>query len=191
MTTVSIHVGEQIDPSRWSPLPVADRVLVGGTTAWLGPFDVPLKVAQPNRWGMAEPSFPAVPCVVESDPLVTGQLPLPADVVGWVDRAHRTIDPPTATSAGSALIAAAARLAKMLDQTKGVRLVGPPTARTVALTTPLEPADLIARCIPLLTGIRRLEGMAGAVAVVVTPDHSRQDLETIADVVHQAVTGQS
>ncbi|MGH8911181.1 MAG: hypothetical protein ACRDVD_01615 [Acidimicrobiia bacterium] len=182
-----IEVGEGIETSLWPPLPVKDRLLVGGTTVWLGPFDIPLLVAQPNRWGMVEEAFPAVACLVETDPLIAGLLPQPANVVGWVDRAHRPIEPPKATGEGQTTIDAAGRLAKMIDQIKGVRLIARPQGRTVVFTTPLEAPDLIAKCRPKLAGLRQLDGLAGAVAVVVAPSHSAVDLVSIATILRRAV----
>lgn len=182
-----IDVSEEIEPELWPPLPTGDRLVVGGRTVWLGPFEYPLLVAQPNRWGLVEDSFPAVACRVEADPLVAGLLPHPAEVVAWVDRAHRPIPPPLATREGQRLIAAAGRLGKMIDLIKGVRLTAHPRGRTVAFTTPLEAADLITRCGPALAGMRRLEGLAGGVAVVVRPDHSAQDLATITAVIRRAI----
>jgi hypothetical protein len=130
-----------------------------------------------------------VACRVETDPIVAGLLPHPAEVVAWVDRAHRTIPPPVATSEGQHLIAAAGRLGKMIDLIRGVRLAAQPRGRTVAFTTPLEAADLITRCGPELAGMRRLGGLAGGAAVVVRPEHSARDLETIAAVVRWAIDG--
>lgn len=182
-----IDVGEEIGPTLWPSLPTGDRLVVGGRTVWLGPFELPLLVAQPNRWGMVEDSFPEVACRVEVDPAVAGLLPHPAEVVAWVDRAHRPIPEPLASSEGRRLIAAAGRLGKMIDLIKGVRLIANPRGRTVAFTTPLEATDLIAGCGPELAGMRRLDGMAGGVAVVVRPDHSARDLETIAAVVRRAI----
>ena len=182
-----IEVGEGIETSLWPPLPARDRLLVGGKTVWLGPFDIPLLVAQPNRWGMVEDSFPAVACLVETDPLIGGLVPQPAHVVGWVDRAHRAIERPKATPEGQATIDAAGRLAKMIDQIKGVRLVARPQGRTVALTTPLEARDLISRCRPELAGLRKLDGIAGAVAIAVAPGHSAEDLVSIATILRRAV----
>jgi hypothetical protein len=182
-----IDVSEEIEATLWPPLPTGDRLVVGGRTVWLGPFDPPLLVAQPNRWGLVEDSFPRVACRVEADPVVAGLLPSPAEVVAWVDRAHRPIPPPVANSEGQRLIAAAGHLGKMIDLIKGVRLIAHPQGRTVAFTTPLEAADLITRCGPELTGMRRLDGLAGGVAVVVRPDHSARDLETIAAVIRRAI----
>ena len=182
-----IDVGEEIEAARWPPLPTGDRLVVGGRTVWLEPFEIPLLVAQPNRWGLVEDSFPEVPCRVEADPVVVGLLPHPAEVVAWVDRAHRPIPQPVASSEGRRLIAAAGRLGKMIDLIKGVRLIADPRGRTVAFTTPLEATDLISACGNELAGIRRLDGIAGGVAVAVRPDHSARDLETIAAAVRIAI----
>lgn len=183
MNAKTVDVGEEIEPSRWLPLPGDDRLMVGGRTVWTGPYEVPVLVAQPNRWGQAEETFPDLPALVEVDPLVSGHLPMPHQVVGWVDRAHRPVAEPRKTPAGRQLISDTARLAKLLDQIAGVRLVAMPGARTVAFMTPSEPMDVVARCLDAgVIGLRTLDGLAGGIAVAVAPAHTRADLERIAEV---------
>lgn len=183
-----IDLAADIHESAWAPLPGHDRVMVGGRTMWIGPFDPPVLVAQPNRWGVIEGEFPPVPCLVEADPLVTGLLDLPEVVVGFVDRSHTPIDPPPATTLGKELMEAARILAKILTQIRGVVVAATPFARTVPVITPLEPSELIAACsVRGVVGIRPLAGMAGAVALTVGPDHGRVVLDRVAEVVAEAV----
>lgn len=181
---LTIDVSDDIDPNLWAPLPRRDRLAVGGHTIWLGsPSGEALVVAQPNRWGVVESDFPGTPCLVEADPPVTALLPLPNDVRGFVDRTHRSIPPPKPTDVGRRLLTEAARLGKMLQQIKGVRIAATPFARTVPIITPLEPDDLVAACRGRgLTGLRTLGSMAGAVALTVKPEHDRIVLERIVEV---------
>ena len=187
-----VHVGEEIDPRDWAALPISDRLMVGGRTTWLQPRQSrPPVVPQPNRWGQVEETFPAVPCVVEADPLITGLLPLPADVVGWVDRMHRPLERPVPTGDGRRLLEAAGRLAKVIDQVAGIRLLAHPRGRTVAFITPMETMDVLARCAPVVAGMRPLAGLAGGLAVVVRPEHSDEDLTTVASQLREALVERS
>lgn len=184
-----VNVGEGIDPGEWGPLPEDDRVLVGGHTVWSGPFHPPVVVPQPNRWGVIESRFPDVACLVEADAEVTGSLPLPRRVVGFVDRAHRPIErPPTGT--GAELIEKARRLAGALSQIKGVGVAARPFARTIPLLVPAEGTDLIGRCRQRgVEGMRLLPGIGGGVALSAREEHRKGDLEQIVDAVRAAVEG--
>lgn len=185
-----VDVSEGIDPEEWPPLPTDDRLMVGGRTLWTGPFRPPVVVAQPNRWGVIEVDFPAVPCLVEADPVVTGCLPLPDQVVGFVDRAHRPIPAPSDHETGRLLIDRAARLGKQLTQTRRVRLAAGPVARTLPLLTPRHPDDLIAACADRgVVGLRPLAGMAGGVALSVHVDHRPDQLGHLVTAFREAVTG--
>lgn len=185
---MSVDVSEGISPDEWAPLPGHDRLLVGGHTVWTGPFPDPVVVAQPNRWGVIERDFPAVPCLVEADPPVTGHLPLPARVGGFLDRRHRPIDAPVAEETGRRLIDQAARLAKSLTQTRGIQVAATPFARTIPLLTPRTPADLITECAAQgLVGIRALPGLAGGVALSVRPDHRPDHLDQVVSVIRSVV----
>lgn len=178
------------DWSTWAALPSEDRVQVGGYHVWTGPFDPPVIVAQPNRWGVVESAFPAEECVVEVDVAVSGWLPMPERVVGYVDRSHRPVAAPAALPAGKALMERARRLSKMLTQTRGVVVAASPFARTIPLLTPLGAADLTERCATRgVVGLRPLEGMAGAVAVTVHSEHRPEDLSAVADVISEIVLG--
>lgn len=185
---MTIDVSEGIDPSLWAPLPTNDRVLVGGRTVWTGPFSEPVVVAQPNRWGVIEAEFPDVRCLLEGDPPVTGHLPQPRKVMGYVDRSHQPIDPPQATAAGERLMATAESLAKSITQLGGVTVAATPFARTIPLMIPLEPSRLIATCREHgLLGIHPLPGMAGGIALAVTERHGPKELRTIVEVLASAV----
>jgi hypothetical protein len=185
---LTIDVSDDIDPELWAPLPRRDRLTVGGRTIWLGTHTGEVVVvAQPNRWGVVEREFPDAPCLVEADPQVTGLLPLPGDVRGFVDRTHRPIPPPKATDVGRRLLAGAARLGKMLQQIKGVTIAATPFARTVPIITPREPIDLVAACRERgVKGLRPLGSVAGGVAITVKPEHDRIALERIVEVLEQA-----
>lgn len=180
---MTIDLSEGIDPSEWGPLPTNDRVQVGGTTVWTGPYDPPVLVAQPNRWGVVESQFPDVPCLVEIDPAVSGWLPMPEDVLGYVDRAHRRIEEPTAGAVGRRLMDDAEHLAKSLTQIRGVVVAARPFARTAPLITPLEAGLVVVRFQDHgLVGVRPLEQMAGAIALTVRDEHHPEDLRRVADV---------
>lgn len=182
------YFGEDIPAESWGPIPSDGRLIVGGRTVWTSTPPEPVLVTQPNRWGLAEPGFPAVPCLVEIDPVIAGALARPEKVVGWVDRRHQPVAAPTETHSARRLIGRAARLAKMLDQLKGVRVIAVPTARTVAFTTPIEATGLIAGCVAGgIEGLRSLAGIGGAVAAVVSPDHTDEDFHRLADLVQATV----
>lgn len=188
---LTVDVSDDIDPELWAPLPRRDRLAVGGRTIWLGAASGEVVVvAQPNRWGVVEREFPDAPCLVEADPPVTGLLPLPGDVRGFVDRTHRPIPPPRVTDVGRRLLAGAARLGKMFQQIKGVTIAATPFARTVPIITPREPDDLVVACRDRgLTGLRPLGSMAGAVAITVKPEHDRIALERIVEVLEHLARG--
>lgn len=183
-----VDVSEGISPDEWAPLPGHDRVLVGGHTVWTGPFDPPVVVAQPNRWGVVERDFPAEMCLVEADPPVTAHLPLPARISGFLDRSHRQIDVPGQEAIGRGLMDQAARLAKSLTQTRGVQVAATPFARTVPLLTPRTPTELISECAEQgLMGVRALSGLAGGVALSVRPEHGPDHLDHVVAVIRAAV----
>lgn len=187
--SVTIDLSEETDPTRWKSLPTGDRVSVGGRTVWTGPFQTPVVVAQPNRWGIIESSFPEVPCIVEVDPAVSGLLAMPDEVVGYVDRFHQPTDRPQPTPLGRDLMKRAQRLAKALTQIRGVVVAASPFARTVPLITPMDPESLAEACHGRdIVGIRPLHGMAGAVALTVRPEHRPEHLETVARVLAEVVT---
>lgn len=187
---LTIDVAESLDPGSWPPLPTTDRVQVGGHTVWTGPFEPPVLVAQPNRWGVIESSFPPAPCVVEVDAEVAGHLPLPHEVVRFIDRRHRPVDPPAATAQGKDLMRRAQRLSKMLSQIPGVVIAATPFARTIPITTPVEAEDVIVSCRRRgLVGLRSLPGLAGGIAVSVQITHSRETLERIAAVLDGTIRG--
>lgn len=182
-----VDVSEGISPDEWAPLPRHDRVLVGGHTVWTGPFEPPVVVAQPNRWGVIEREFPDEICLVEADPIVTAHLPLPARISGFLDRTHRRMDAPAKEETGRRLMEQAARLGKSLTQTRGVRIAATPFARTLPLLTPRTPADLIAECADRgLVGIRPLSDLAGGVALCVQPDHGPDHFDHIVSVIRAA-----
>ena len=175
-----LDLGEAPDPTPWKSLPTEDRLLVGGRTVWLGPHAEPLIVCQPNRWGVVETEFPGVPCLVEIDPVVAGGLPMPAEIEGWLDRAHVPVPAPIATEAGREAMSRAARLAKKLNSIRGVSVLTTGFARTIPLATALEAEDLISQSTTLgLSGIRPLPGTAGGFAITVDPLHSDPDLAFI------------
>lgn len=185
-----VDVSEGLFPEEWAPLPHHDRVLVGGHTIWTGPFEPPVVVAQPNRWGVIERDFPDVTCLVEADPSVTAHLPLPVRVGGFLDRTHRQIDAPGKDEAGRRLMERAARLARSLTQTRGLQVAATPFARTLPLITPRTPADLISECAQHdLVGIRPLSGLAGGVALSVRPEHGPEELDHIVSVIRDTVGG--
>lgn len=184
-----MNVAEGAPPAEWASLPDGDRVLVGGHTVWTGPFRAPIVVAQPNRWGVIEDRFPDLPCVVESDPVVTGCLPLPAAVLGFVDRAHRPIDRP-GCGHGRSLMDAAASLAAALTQIKGVKVAATPFARTIPLLVPRHPQGLIEECARRgVVGIRPLPGLGGGIALSVRAEHGRAELERIRLVLETCLGG--
>ena len=125
---MTVDISEGIDPHLWPDLPAHDRLVVGGHTFWVGPFQPPVIVAQPNRWGVVESCFPDVPCLVECDPEVIAELPLPAETVGFVDRAHRPIGPEDFGRSATELMRGAARLANRLTQIPGVVVFARPEA---------------------------------------------------------------
>lgn len=175
-----IDVSEGVPPESWADLPTDDRIMVGGHTVWVGPFHTPVVVAQPNRWGVIEGSFPDLPCLVEADPPVTGHLPLPDEVVGFLDRAHRTVGPPDKSDSGRELLRRGARLAKRIAQIRGVRLAASPFARTIPLLTPRDPATLMSDCATDgLVGLRPLAGTGGGVALSVREEHGPDELDQI------------
>ena len=185
---MTIDLSEATDPTRWKSLPTGDRVVVGGHTLWTGPFETPVVVAQPNRWGVIESSFPEVPCIVEVDRAVSGWLSMPDHVVGYVDRFHRPTDRPKPTQLGRDLMNRAQRLAKALTQIRGVAVAGSPFARTVPLITPMEPEKLVEACSGRhIVGIRSLPGMGGAVALTVRPEHRSEHLDTVATVLAEVI----
>lgn len=178
--SVSVDVAEYGDPSRWAALPTHDRVFSGDRTVYLEPFDTPLIVTQPNRWGVVESSFPDVPCVVECDPVVAAALPTPAVVEVWLDRCHRPIDPPGRRARAAEVIDRAARFAGTLGQIRGVSAAARPFARTIPLLVPVAIGALIdAAARAGVTGIRALGGLGGGIALSVSPDHTDDDLATV------------
>ncbi len=180
---MTVDVGEDVDPACWAPLPSHDRLLAGGHTVWIRAPDVPASVTQPNRWGVVETDFPAVPCLVECDPEVIRELVHPAEVVGFVDRRHRPIDPSDFGSQGKELMDRAERLAKRLTQIGGVRILARPFARKVPLLTPREASRLIQDCAADgLIGLRPLGEVGGAVALTVSSRHTRSDFDAIAEI---------
>ena len=147
-------------------------------------------VAQPNRWGIVESQFPDGPCLVEADPQVTAHLPLPDCVESFLDRAHHPIPPPRVRSEGRELIDKTTRLAKQLAQIPSVSLIDSSVARTIPFLTPLDAAQLIEGCRRLgVVGMRVLEGMGGAVALTVHPDHEELHLARIAAALGRVVGG--
>ena len=175
-----LDVGEAPDPTTWKGLPTEDRLLVGGRTVWLGPYAEPLIVCQPNRWGVVETEFPDIPCLVEIDPVVAGELPMPTEIVGWLDRAHEPLAAPVATATGREAMSRAARLANKLNSIRGVSVLTTGFARTIPLATGLEAAHLIEQSHQRgLQGIRPLPGTAGGFAITVDPLHSDPDLDFI------------
>lgn len=186
--SVRIDVSEGIDPADFAPLPTHDRVFVGGRTVWTGPFEPPVIVSQPNRWGVIEQGFPTVPCIVEADPVVTGHLGLPEDVRGFLDRAHRPIDPPRPDPPGSDLMRAAARFCSMASQLKGVGPAAQPFARTVPLIIPQDVGVVLAELeADGIIGARPLPEMAGGIALTVHPEHTDSDLRHVVMVLERAL----
>lgn len=189
LPSVTIHLSEEPDPTHWETLPTGDRVVVGGRTVWTGPFETPVVVAQPNRWGVIESTFPEAPCMVEVDPAVSGWLAMPDDVVGYVDRLHRPVDRPQPTPLGRDLMTRAQRLAKALTQIRGVVVAASPFARTIPIITPMDPVKLVEACHGRdIAGIRPLRGIGGAVALTVRPEHRPEDLDTVATVLAELVS---
>lgn len=185
---MTIDLSEETDPTRWESLPTGDRVVVGGHTVWTGPFQTPVVVAQPNRWGVIESSFPEAPCLVEVDPAVSGWLDMPDDVAGYVDRLHRPTDRPQPAPLGRALMNRAQRLAKTLTQIRGVVVAASPFARSVPLITPMDPERLLEACHDRdIVGIRRLRDMGGAVVLTVRPEHGPGELQTVATVFAEVI----
>lgn len=188
LPSVTIDLSEETDPTGWRSLPTGDRVVVGGRTVWTGPFQTPVVVAQPNRWGVIESSFPEVPCIVEVDPAVSGLLAMPDEVVGYVNRLHQQTGRPQPTPLGRELMNRAQRLAKALAQIRGVVVAASPFARTVPLITPMDPERLAEACQGRdIVGIRPLHGMGGAVALTVRPEHRPEQLETVVTVLAEVI----
>ena len=180
---MTIDVGEDIEPSRWAPLPAHDRVLVGGRTVWIESPDIPAIVTQPNRWGVVEADFPAVPCIVECDPELIRELAHPDEVVAFVDRRHERLDPSTFGTHGKELMRQAERLAKRLVQVRGVKVLARPFGRTVPLLTRREGSELAQECAAAgLVGLRPLSEVGGAVALTVNHRHTLEDLDRIAEI---------
>lgn len=185
---MTIDFSEGIDPQQFAPLPAHDRAFVGGRTVWTGPYRPPVVVCQPNRWGVVEDTFPSVPCVVEADPVVTGWLALPDDVVGFVDRAHRPISQPGRSPEGREAMRKASRLASMVAQLKGVGPLTRDFARTVPLITPVEAVQIIEFFDSCgIVGVRPLDGLAGGLAVTVRADHTEAELRSFAEALEQAL----
>lgn len=139
---------------------------------------------------MIERAFPDLPCLVEADPSVTGHLPLPDEVVGFVDRTHRSIDRPRPDPAGRRLMETAARLAKSLQQIKGVEVAAMPFARTVPLLVPRDPIRLADECVDDgLVGLRPLPELGGGVALSVHEDHDAGRLQHIVTVLRERTGG--
>lgn len=183
-----IDVSEGSEPARWVSLP-GDRVIVGGTTVWLGPHAEPLLVCQPNRWGVIEPAFPPVPAIVEVDVDVSGLMPMPATVVGWQDRTGRSVDAPTPSHRGRELLDRTARFARRLSGIAGVSVAASPFARTIPLVSPIEAGDLIEGATRHgVNGIRPLPGLAGGWALSISSDHTDEELDRVAEVVAHLVT---
>lgn len=184
-----VDLAEGVPPDRWTPLPSHDRVMVGGHTVWTGPFDAPVVVSQPNRWGVVEQQFPPVECVVEADPLITAHLPLPEVVEGFVDRTHRRIDPPPALTSGTRMMEEAQRLAKRLTQIRGLQVAATPFGRTVPFVSSVEaPAFIAAAAEEGLVGIRTLDGIGGGFALSVGPDHGSAETEHVFGVLRALMT---
>jgi hypothetical protein len=187
---VKIDVSEGIDPDLWPDLPSDDRLVVGGHTFWIGPFRPPVVVAQPNRWGVVESRFPNVPCIVECDPAVIAELPLPDEVMRFVDRAHRPITAEDFGRSGAELMRSAARLANRLTQIPGVSIVARPFARSIPIITPREASWLAERCAEAgIVGLRPLRGIGGAVILSVGEDQTAEDHHRIVEALSQAITG--
>lgn len=188
---MTVDWSEDGDAAAWAEADSAGRVMVGGHTVWTGrPPGVPI-FAQPNRWGVIEDenASPDGPCRVEADPLVTGHLPLPSQVIEFVDRRHQRIPAPRASERGRRAMAAARHLAKIVEQIPAVRVAARPFARTIPLTTPLEAAELLAGLESAnIVGGRLLPALAGGVALSIGPDHQPRDLVRLATVLAELVT---
>jgi hypothetical protein len=180
---VTVDVSEGGDHGAWAPLPTRDRVLTGGRTVYLGELEAPLLVTQPSRWGVIEASFPAMPCIVECDPLVTAALPLPARVEGWVDRCHRPVEPPGRARRAEELMGRAARFAGTLTQIRGVQVAATPFGRTIPLMVAVDVGDFVAGAARNgVTGLRPLPGLGGGVALSIHPSHDDAALGRVRDV---------
>lgn len=187
---MTVDISEGIDPHLWPDLPAHDRLVVGGHTFWVGPFQPPVIVAQPNRWGVVESCFPDVPCLVECDPDVIAELPLPAETVGFVDRAHRPIGPEDFGRSATELMRGAARLANRLTQIPGVVVFARPFARSIPLVTPREASAIVARCAAAgIRGMRALAGVGGGIVVTVREEHTAGDHDRVVEALAEAVIG--
>lgn len=180
---VTFDVSEGVDPQLWAISPT--RYLIGGISVWKSEG----MVSQPNRWGVIQSEFPPNPCTVEIDPLVAAHLPLPSSVVGFVDRAHRALEPPVESEDGRRAIGLARKLAGRLEQLRGVGVAFRPFARTIPLITPVEADALIEHCARAgVTGIRGLAHLGGGVALSVQPSMDEGDLAEIATIIGSALT---
>ncbi|MFP3913317.1 MAG: hypothetical protein ACLFWM_00450 [Actinomycetota bacterium] len=187
---MTVDVSEEVPYRQWADLPRGDRVLVGGHTVWSEPVRPPLLVSQPNRWGVVEDHFPPVPCLVEADPAVTGHLPLPDEVVGFVDRAHHPLDAPRETETGRRLLQEAIRLSRRLTQIRGLKVAATPFARTIPILTPRDARALAEGCeSDGVAGLRPLEGLGGGVALSIRPEHGPGDLDRIVEVLRHRLLG--
>lgn len=187
---MTIDVSEGIEPDLWPDLPTHDRLVVGGHTFWTGPCRPPVVVSQPNRWGVIESRFPDVACVVECDPAVIADLPLPNRVVRFVDRAHRPISPDAFGRSGPQLMRAAARLANRLNQVPGITIFARPFARSIPIITPREAAWVAERCAEEgVRGLRTSPGVGGGIVLTVREEHTPRDHDRIVEALAEAVTG--
>lgn len=129
-----------------------------------------------------------MPCVVEIDPVVSGELPMPAEVVAWVDRCHRSLETPVSSETGRYSIKQARRLANMLNSMNGISILAGGFARTIPLSTPLEASELIERAERRgLSGIRALPEIAGGIAITVDISHDHATLVAVAAALEDAV----
>lgn len=180
---MTVDVGECGDHAAWADLPSSDRVFTGDRTVYLEPFDPPLLVVQPNRWGVIETWFPDVACVVECDPVVTSALPLPRIVDGWMDRFHRPVDEPGRPARAEETMRRATRFARTLCQLRGVSVAATPFARTIPLIVPVRVDELVEEAASHgVVGLRPLDGLGGGVALSVHPEHTDQELATVRQV---------